>query len=178
LVSSSNFTAFSSLSQISYSSITFFTFIVLFFFCFFFFFFSSCFSSCFSPSFSFSSSSFFVFIILASASTVYYTLLDISSSSSLLFSSQFQDCDKQAMVFLISLSLFKKPFTFLIYTYIGFLIFYNLNPCFWANSKLVTNSIVLLSKNTSTITSSYTLILFKPIFTIISLSMFPLSRLQ
>ena len=46
------------------------------------------------------------------------------------------------------------------------------------NSELITNSIALLSSNTSTITSSCILILSNPIFTITSLNMFSLSRLH
>ena len=46
------------------------------------------------------------------------------------------------------------------------------------NSELITNSIALLSSNTSTITSSCILILSNPIFTITSLNMSSLSRLH
>ena len=46
------------------------------------------------------------------------------------------------------------------------------------NSKLITNSVALLSKNASTVTSFWVSILSSSIFTITSLNMSPLSRLQ
>ena len=49
-------------------------------------------------------------------------------------------------------------------------IFFNLNPCFLENSKLITNSITLLSNNASIITSFYISLLSNPIFTITSLN--------
>ena len=51
-----------------------------------------------------------------------------------------------------------------------FFIFFKLNPCFLANSELITNSIALLSNNASIITLSCVSILSNPIFTITSLS--------
>jgi len=54
----------------------------------------------------------------------------------------------------------------------------NLNFYFLANSELIISSVPPLSNNTSTVTLSYVSILFRPIFTITSLSMFLLSRLQ
>ena len=54
----------------------------------------------------------------------------------------------------------------------------NLNFYFLANSELIISSVPLLSDNTSTVTLSYVSILFRPIFTITSLSMSLLSRLQ
>ena len=59
-----------------------------------------------------------------------------------------------------------------------FLFFYSLNHCFLVNFKLITNPIALLSNNASTITSFCILILSKPIFTVTSLNIFSLSRLQ
>ena len=49
-------------------------------------------------------------------------------------------------------------------------IFFNLNPCFPENFKLITNSITLLFNNTSIITSFYISLLSNPIFTITSLN--------
>ena len=63
-------------------------------------------------------------------------------------------------------------------TYIGFLIFFNLNLCFLANSEFITNPIALLFSNASTITLSYISILSNPIFIVTSLNMSPLFRLQ
>ena len=67
-------------------------------------------------------------------------------------------------------SLFNDPFTFLIF--IGLSNFFNLNPCFYANSKLITSPVALLSNNASTIISFYISILSNPIFTVISLKGF------
>ena len=76
----------------------------------------------------------------------------------------------------IGSSLLKEPFIFL--TCMGLSIFFNLNPYFLANSELITKPVTPLSNNASTITPSCVSILFNPIFTITSLSMSPLSRLQ
>ena len=64
--------------------------------------------------------------------------------------------------------LLKEPSMFL--TYMGLSIFFNLNPCFLANSKLITSPIAPLSNNASTVISSCVSILSKPIFTVISLN--------
>ena len=79
-------------------------------------------------------------------------------------------------VFSISLSLLNIPSTFL--TYISCLIFFSLNPCFLANSELMTNPVAPLSNNASTVISFCISILSSSIFTVTSLSMFLLSRLQ
>jgi len=52
----------------------------------------------------------------------------------------------------------------------GLLIFFSLNPCFLANSKLITSPVAPLSNNASTITPSYVSIFSSPIFTVISLN--------
>ena len=75
----------------------------------------------------------------------------------------------------MGLSLLKKPSIFL--AYISLSIFFSLNPYFLANSELITNLIVSLSNNTSTVISFYMLTIFKPIFTVTSLNMFLLSKL-
>ena len=56
--------------------------------------------------------------------------------------------------------------------YIGLSIFLNLNFCFLKNSKLITNSVALLSNSTSTIIPSYVSTLSSLIFTITSLNNF------
>jgi len=65
-------------------------------------------------------------------------------------------------------SLLKEPFIFLIY--IGLSIFFNLNPCFLANSELITSPVAPLSNNASKVIPFYVSILSKPIFTVISLN--------
>ena len=90
LVSSSDFTDFFSLFQISYSSATLFTSIILSFFCFFY---SLLSFSLFPLSFLLLSAS-ATLASPASVSTAFHTLLNTLSSSPLLFSSQFQDCGK------------------------------------------------------------------------------------
>ena len=67
--------------------------------------------------------------------------------------------------------LLKELSTFLIY--ISFFIFFNLNSYFLANSKLITNPVILLSNNISTVTSFCVLIISNPIFTVTSLNRFP-----
>ena len=59
-----------------------------------------------------------------------------------------------------------------------FLFFFNLNLCFFANSKLITNPVTLLFSNVSTIAPFWVSILSSPIFTVTSLNIFPLFRLQ
>lgn len=60
----------------------------------------------------------------------------------------------------------------------GLSIFFTLNPCFLVNSELITNPIIPLSNNASTVISFCIFILSSLIFTVISLNMFPLSKLQ
>ena len=72
--------------------------------------------------------------------------------------------------------LLKDLSTFLMY--MGLSIFFNLNPYFLANSELITNSVTSLSNNVSTITPFDVSILSNPIFTITSLNMFLLFKLQ
>ena len=69
-----------------------------------------------------------------------------------------------------------KPSTFL--TYMDLSNFFNLNPCFLVNFKLITNYIALLSNNVSTVIPSCISILSKPIFTVTFLKRSPLSRLH
>jgi len=57
-------------------------------------------------------------------------------------------------------------------------IFFSLNSYFLANSELMTSPIAPLFNNTSTVTPSYMLILSNLIFTVTSLSISPLFRLQ
>ena len=71
-------------------------------------------------------------------------------------------------VCLIGPSWLKKPSTFLIY--ISLSIFFSLNPCFLANSELITSPVALLSNNTSTVIPSCVFILSSPIFTVMSLN--------
>ena len=77
---------------------------------------------------------------------------------------------------MICSSLLKKPSTFL--TYIDLSILFNLNHCFLTNSKLMTNPVALLSNNASTVTPSCILVPLSQIFTVTSLSISLLSRLQ
>ena len=70
----------------------------------------------------------------------------------------------------------KKLSTFL--TYIGFSIFFNLNPYFLTNSELMTSSVAPLSNNASTITLSCVSILSSLIFTVTSLRSSLLFRSQ
>ena len=72
--------------------------------------------------------------------------------------------------------LLKKLSMFL--TYIGFSIFFNLNPYFLTNSELMISFVALLSNNASTITLSCVSILSSPIFTVTSLRSSLLFRLQ
>ena len=64
------------------------------------------------------------------------------------------------------------------FLYIDLSVFFNLNSCFLANSKLITNPIAPLSNNASTVTPSYISTLSKPILTVTSLSHFSLFRSQ
>ena len=79
-------------------------------------------------------------------------------------------------VYLISPSLSNELSTFL--TYMGLSIFFNLNPCFLMNSKLITNFIAPLSNNAYTITPSCVSTLSSPIFTVTPLRRSPLSILH
>ena len=72
--------------------------------------------------------------------------------------------------------LLKEPSMFL--TYIGLSIFFSLKPYFLANSKLMTSPVAPLFNRASTITPSCISILSSPIFTVTSLNMSPLFRLQ
>ena len=59
----------------------------------------------------------------------------------------------------------------------GLFIFFSLNPCFLANSKLIISSVALLSNNASTVIPSCVSILSSSIFTVTSHSISLLFRL-
>ena len=105
-----------------------------------------------------------------------YTLLLTSNHINFCSLSVFLIINVYLYCIFMSSSLLNIPSIFLMY--IGLFIFFNLNPYFLANFKLITNLVILLSNNTSTITSSCISIIFSPIFTVTSFNMSSLSRLQ
>ena len=143
----------------------------------------------------------------ALVSIAFYILLDTLLFLPPLFFSQSQSCSKQARAFpklhsnfvllshlslssfYISSNKFLPPLYVLLvppylksYLYFShklvFLFFFSLNPYFLTNSKLITSLITLLSNNASTITPSRISILSSTIFTVTSLNISSLFRLQ